>query len=104
MEEIKDPQKSLIKVTAKSILIGRLPREGPEKFKTAVIRAFNVNNPHKTTTFPIKTLEFSDTEKIQIINTNLTYYLEGNDMVINNLVEAEIKHEDNKLVIEAKQE
>jgi hypothetical protein len=103
MDVIRDPKEKLIKVPTKSALIGRLPRRDGDKFKSAVIRLYNVNNPHKTTEFPIKTYEFSDTEKIRIMRLNVSYYLEGNDIVINDLDELFIVQDKGKLIIKGYQ-
>lgn len=99
MEVIRDPKEKELKIATKSVLIGRLPREEGAKFKTAVVRLFDVNNPHKTIEFPKRTYEFTDTEKLRIRRLNVSYYLEGNDLVINDLDEIFISHEGNKLVI-----
>ncbi|MFC1723410.1 hypothetical protein ACFL0V_04695 [Nanoarchaeota archaeon] len=99
MDVIKNPEQKEIKMAAMSVLIGRLPRRDGDKFKTAVIRLYNVNNPHKTTEFPLKTYEFNDIEKVRLMRLNMSYYLEGNDMVINDLDEIYIVHEGNKLFI-----
>ena len=103
MDVIKDPEDKEIKLVTKSVLIGRKPREEEAKYKTAVISLFNVNNPHKTTEFPIKTYEFSDIEKVRIRRLNVSYYLEGNDIVINDLEELKVEHEGNKLVVKGYQ-
>jgi hypothetical protein len=103
MDIIKDPKDEVIKVSTKSALIGRLPRKEGAKFKTAVVRLFTVNNPHKTTEFPTKTYEFSDIEKIRIRRMNVSYYLEGNDIVINDLEELYLTHEENKLIVKGYQ-
>jgi hypothetical protein len=99
MDIIKDPAENEIRIATMSALIGRMPREEGKTFKTAVIRLYNVNNPHKTTEFPLKTFEFSDIEKIRIKRLNVSYYLEGNDLVINDLDEIFITHDGNKLVV-----
>jgi len=103
MDVIVDPKEKELKIATKSALIGRLPRKEGSKYKTAVIRLYNVNNPHKTTEFPTKTFEFSDTEKVRIRRLNISYYLEGNDIVINDLEEIFIAHEKNKVVIKGYQ-
>ncbi|MBW2972392.1 hypothetical protein KY359_05125 [Candidatus Woesearchaeota archaeon] len=103
MDVIRDPKEKALKLSTKSVLIGRLPRREGDKFKTAVVRLYNVNNPHKTTEFPVKTYEFSDTEKVRIRRLNVSYYLEGNDIVINDLEELYILREDNKLIIKGYQ-
>ncbi|MBW2968022.1 hypothetical protein KY362_06060 [Candidatus Woesearchaeota archaeon] len=104
MDVIRNPGDSVIKETTKSALIGRKPREEGAKFKTAVISLFNVNNPHKTTEFPVKTYEFSDMEKVRIRRLNVSYYLEGNDIVINDLKALTIERSDNKLQVKGEQE
>ena len=103
MDEVNNPDDKEIKVPTKSALIGRLPRKEGAKFKTAVIRLYNVNNPHKTTEFPVKTFVFDDTEKIRIRRLNVSYYLEGNDIVINDLEEIYIIHEGNKIIVKGYQ-
>ncbi|MFC1741148.1 hypothetical protein ACFL3V_01285 [Nanoarchaeota archaeon] len=103
MDVIRDPQEKEIKVSAKSALIGRMPRREGDKFKTFVVRLFDVNNPHKTTEFPIKTYEFTNTEKVRIRQLNISYYLEGNDVVINDLDELLIVHEGTQLVLKGYQ-
>ena len=99
MDVIKDPTEETMKLKTKSVLIGRLPRAEDKTFKTAVIRLYDVNNPHKTTEFPTKTFEYSDTEKIRIRRANVSYYLEGNDLVINDLEEIYITHTGKKLIV-----
>ena len=103
METIQDPKEKTFKLSTKSALVGRLPRKEGNKFKTAVIRLFDVNNPHKTTEFPTKTYEFSNIEKIRIRRLNTSYYLEGNDIVINDLEELYITKENSKIVIKGYQ-
>ena len=103
MDVVRNPEQKEIKETIKSVLIGRLPRKEGAKFKTAVVRLYNVNNPHKTTEFPVKTFEFDNTEKIRIRRLNVSYYLEGNDIVINDLEEIYILREDNKLIVKGYQ-
>ncbi len=99
MDVIKNPEDKIIKMRTKSVLIGRLPRRDGDKFKTAVIRLFEVNNPHKTTEFPTKTYEFNDIEKIRLMRLNASYYLEGNDLVVNDLEEIYIVHDGTKLFV-----
>jgi hypothetical protein len=103
MDTIHNPKDKLLKFATKSALISRFPRKGEDTFKTAVIRLYNVNNPHKTTEFPVKTLEFDNTEKVRIRRLNVSYYLEGNDLVINDLEEIYIAREGNKLIVKGYQ-
>jgi len=79
-----------MKYKTNNILIGRKPAQGDDEFKTAIIALFDVNNPHKTGTPPTKVLEYRNTEKIRVQGLNCTYYLEGNDIVVNNLTEVTI--------------
>jgi hypothetical protein len=88
----------------KSIMVGRLPRKNEGEYKTAIIRLFEVNNPHKTTEFPKVTLEVEDIEKIRLRNLNVSYYLEGNDIIINDLKSVKIKKEGSKIQLWAEQE
>jgi hypothetical protein len=103
METIQNPKEKQLKFATKSALISRLPRKGDNTYKTAVIRIYNVNNPHKTTEFPTRTIEFDNTEKIRIRRLNVSYYLEGNDIVINDLEEIFITQEENKLIVKGYQ-
>jgi len=74
-----------MKYKTKSILITRLPRKGDNEFKTASIKLFNVNDPHKTTEFPKKELEYDNIEKVILKKMKINYFLEGNDLIINDL-------------------
>ena len=103
MDVVKDPEDTELKIPTKSALIGRLPRKEGDKFKTAVIRLYDVNNPHKTTEFPAKTFEFTNTEKVRLRRLSVSYYLEGNDLVVNDLEEIYISHEDNNIIIRGTQ-
>ena len=80
-----------MKYKTKSILVTRMPRKGDSEFKTASIKLFKVNDPHKTTELPTKMLEYDNIEKILLKNLNIDYYLEGNDIIINNLQEIDIE-------------
>ncbi|TKJ17038.1 hypothetical protein CEE44_00700 [Candidatus Woesearchaeota archaeon B3_Woes] len=74
-----------MKYATKSVLVARLPRKGNNEFKTASIKLFEINNPHKTDQLPTENLEFENIEKIKIKNQESDYFLEGNDIIINNL-------------------
>src|SRR5512141_934547 len=102
IDEIVNPPEQTIKVTTKSVLISRLPAGKNDDFKTAVIRLFETNNPHKKEdVFPTKVYRFTNIEKVRIMRLNVSYYLEGNDIVINDLEELYIKHEGTKIVLRA---
>ena len=80
-----------MKYKTKSVLVTRLPRIGDNEFKTASIKLFKINDPHKTDELPNKTFEYPNIEKIVIKNIELDYYLVGNDIIINNLEDIEIE-------------
>jgi hypothetical protein len=80
-----------MKYKTKSLLVTRLPRKGSNEFKTASIKLFKINDPHKTTELPTKMLEYENIEKIVLKNLEIDYYLEGNDLIINNLKEVSIE-------------
>ncbi len=93
-----------MKYETKSIMIGRKPRVGENEFKTATIALFNENNPHKAGGVPTKVLDFENIEKIRINELrNISYYLEGNDLVVNNLLEIEVTQEGTFIIITGKQ-
>ncbi len=100
---IKNPKDPVIKQKTTSVLISRTPSADGAEYKTATIRLYTVNNPHKTGEFPALTYEFTNTEKIRIIGLNVSYYLEGNDIVVNDLEEIFITHEGTKIVIKGYQ-
>ena len=88
-----------MKYATKSLLIARLPRKGDNEFKTASIKLFNINDPHKTDELPTESLEYENIEKIIIKNKEIDYFLEGNDLIINNLEEINIEEKDNIIEI-----
>lgn len=94
------------KFETKSVMLGRKPRVGNNQFKTAMISLFDKNNPHKTGEVPIKTMNFEDVEKVRIRNMNVSYYLEGNDIVINDLkkIDIHVDEKNKKIVLKGDQE
>ena len=90
---------------AKSITISRKPGTNKDSFKTAFIGLFKENNPHLTAKAPFKVLEIEEVEKVRIRDLrNVSYYLLGNDIVINNLVELNLDYKDNILTLTGKQD
>jgi len=77
---------------AKSIIFGRMPRKRPEEFKTAFIKSFDSLDPF-TAEFPSKELEYPNTEKIVVVNSdsNVQYFLEGNDIVFSGISQFSIE-------------
>ena len=89
----------------KSITISRKPGADKDGFKTAFIGLFDSNNPHLEAKVPIKVLEIETVEKIRIHDLrNISYYLMGNDIVINDLTEINVDYADNILTLTGKQE
>ncbi|HLC66391.1 MAG TPA: hypothetical protein VJK52_02005 [Candidatus Nanoarchaeia archaeon] len=91
----------------KSVMIGRKPADNDsDEYKCALISFFDVNNPHKIGALPLKVLDFQNVEKVRIRQLSVSYYLEGNDLVINDLHEAtlEVDEQKHKIVIRGKQD
>jgi hypothetical protein len=105
IREIHDPKEKVIKIQTTSVLISRQDDEKNENmYRTAVLRLFKVNNPHKRkNVFPTHVFRFSNIEKVRVRRLNVSYYLEGPDIVVNDLEELYITHEDNKLVLKGYQ-
>ena len=80
---------------AKSVVISRKPIHDKEEVWSAFIGLFEENNPHLKAKVPFEIIEVKDTEKVRIRELrNISYYLQGNDIVINNLTEVRISKED----------
>ncbi len=89
---------------AKSVTISRKPGEDREGFWSAFIGLFDENNPHLKAKVPKKVLEFKNIEKVRIRDLrNISYYLMGNDIIINNLTEVDIDIEANIITLTGKQ-
>ncbi len=72
---------------------------------SAFIGLFNENNPHLKAKAPFQVLEFKEIEKVRINELkNISYYLMGNDVIINNLIELNINKENGTLTLTGKQE
>ena len=106
MNVIHNPKDKKFVLKCKSILVSRSSTPLKDEYRTLIIKSFKVNNPHKTQEFPLQTYEFSNTEKIRLRNLNVSYYLEGNDIVINDLEEVTLENikEKHKVILRAKQE
>ena len=84
---------------AKSVVISRKPGDNEDGFKTAFIGLFKDNNPHLKGKAPFEVIEIKEIEKVRLRELrNVSYYLMGNDIVINNLKEVTIKKEENNIV------
>lgn len=103
IKTITDSPDKKIKVDATCAIVSRKPQNKVNDFKTAVIRFYDSNNPHKTGKFPSIEYEFTNIEKIRLKGLNISYYLEGNDLIINDLEELFLIHEDTLLIIKGYQ-
>ncbi|MBI2573427.1 hypothetical protein HYV86_06185 [Candidatus Woesearchaeota archaeon] len=93
------------KFKVKSIVISRKPGKNPDGFKSAFIGLFEENNPHLKGRAPFEVLEIHDIEKVRIRDLrNISYYLLGNDVVINNLTEVVVNREGNVVTITGDQD
>ena len=91
--------------SAKSITLSRKPGEDREGLWSAFIGLFQENNPHLKGRAPSEVIEIKKVEKVRIRDLrNVSYYLMGNDIIINNLEEVFINHEDNIVTVTGKQE
>ncbi|MBU0470710.1 MAG: hypothetical protein KKA62_02075 [Nanoarchaeota archaeon] len=89
---------------AKSVVISRKPLHDKEEEWSAFIGLFNENNPHLKAKVPFKVIEVPHIEKIRIRELrNISYYLRGNDIVINNLTELSIETKDDIMTLTGKQ-
>ncbi len=89
----------------KSVTISRKPGKDREGLWTAFIGLFDENNPHLKAKVPINVLEIKDVEKVRIHELrNISYYLMGNDIVINDLTEFNIDKKKNIITLTGKQE
>ena len=87
-----------MKYDVKSVVFGRRPRKNPEEFKTAFFMLYNCDKPLGTDEFPVHDLEFPNIEFVHLPSSgNISYYLEGNDIVIEGISSIEIIQEDNVL-------
>ncbi|MFT4326751.1 MAG: hypothetical protein ACMXYK_04575 [Candidatus Woesearchaeota archaeon] len=87
-----------MKYEAQSLIFGRKPRQEGQEFKTAFFNIYDVADPFSGT-FPIKELDFPNVEKVVLQNESLSYYLEGNDLVITDISSVEIAEEGTTLIV-----
>ncbi len=89
---------------AKSITVSRKPGKDKDTFKSAFIGLFNDNNPHLKAKAPFQVIELKEVEKVRFRDLrNISFYLLGNDIVINNLEEVTITQENNVVTLSGKQ-
>ena len=92
------------KFKAKSVTISRKRGITEDGLKSAFIGLFKENNPHLKGKAPFEVLDIPEVEKVRIRDLrNVSYYLMGNDIVINNLVEVSILKEGHVVTLTGKQ-
>jgi len=91
--------------TCKSVTISRKPGKDRDGYWTAFLGLFDENNPHLKGHVPFEVLEFKEIEKVRINELkNISYYLMGNDIVINDLVKLHLDVKDHIVTLTGKQE
>jgi hypothetical protein len=103
MKTVVNPKSSEIQVKTTCVILSRKPAVDDNLYKTAVISLYDSNNPHKNNEFPTLTYEFTNIEKVRLKCLNISYYLEGNDIVINDLEEILILREGSMLILKGYQ-
>ena len=89
---------------AKSVMVGRKPGKDEDTW-SAFIGLFEENNPHLKGRAPFEVVEVHEVEKVRIHDLrNISYYLLGNDIVINNLNEVTFVKEGHILTLSGKQD
>lgn len=89
---------------AKSIVVSRKPGKTKDTLWSAFIGLFNENNPHLKAKAPFEVVEIKEIEKVRIKELrNISYYLVGNDIVINNLTKVTIEREGNIVTLTGEQ-
>ncbi len=96
-----------MKIKAKSILIGKAKKEDNYEGndRPVYVSVFDSNNPHLNLSVPIKRYDFAKgVHKVILKDIKIDYLLAGHDIIINNLIEANIE-EDGKghLIVTGKQ-
>ena len=89
-----------VKLAGKSIVVSRKPGRDRDGLWTCVVGLFTDNNPHLKAKVPFKTLEFSECVKIRLHDLrNVSLYLMGNDLVVNDLKEVCFDFDENSRVL-----
>ncbi len=95
-----------MKYKTRSIIVGRkkgVRAPSGEELLCFISFFRDINNPHKSTRVPDKIIEFEEIDRVAIKNLDINYLLPGNDIVINDLEEVEVKESGDNLVVTGKQ-
>ena len=88
----------------KSLTLSRKPGKDRDGLWTAFIGLFEEKNPHLKGKVPTEVVEFREVEKVRIHDLrNISYYLMGSDLIINNLEEVTIGKESSVVTITGRQ-
>ncbi len=91
--------------SCKSVTISRKPGRDKDGLWSAFIGLFDMNNPHLKAKAPKEVLEIKNVEKVRIRDLrNISYYLMGNDIVINNLTQLKVDITGNIMTLTGTQE
>jgi len=92
-----------MKYQAKSIIIGRKKSNNKDdNVRPCFVSLFDENNPHLSTEGPKKVLEFDAVHRVIIEGLNVNYLLPGNDLIVNDLKEFDVKQEGPHVVLKGK--
>ncbi len=90
---------------AKSVIISRKPGKTKDSPWSAFIGLFMDNNPHLKGKVPFEVLEIKGLEKVRLRELrNISLYLLGNDIVVNNLKTVTFLKEGNILTVSGEQD
>ncbi len=88
----------------KSITISKKAGGSEDKYRIAFIGLFDENNPHLIARAPFKVLEIDDIEKVRLHDLrNVSFYLVGNDIIINNLEKLNVETSSGVVTLSGKQ-
>jgi hypothetical protein len=91
-----------MKYKAKSIIVCRR-KDNPDNDEYPYlieVKLFKINDAHKTTEVPFKTLEFKNVMSVVFKNREVKYLPRGSDIIVNDLSEFSISQAEHKVIIE----
>lgn len=91
-------------IKAKSVIISRKPNKDKEGLWSVLVALFDENNPHLKGREASRVLEYKEVEKVRVKELrNISFYLMGSDLVINNLVKIDIDEKKGIVTLTGKQ-